>query len=44
MAQNIIYIPWEGTKTLLLSLITKLLLLSLIGLFSFVFAFSHSSD
>ena len=36
--------PWEGTKGLCLCLVTKLLLLSLAELLSFVSAFSHFSD
>ena len=44
MAQNIVYSPWEGTKGPWLCLITKLLLFSLVGLFSSVSAFSHFSD
>ena len=42
-AQKIICSPWEGTKGPWLCLMTKLLLLGLIWLFSFVPAFSHVS-
>ena len=44
MAQNIIYSPRGGTKSLWLCLIAKHLLLCLAWLFSFVAAFSHFSD
>ena len=44
MAQNIIYSSWEGTKSPWLCLVTKLLLLGLLWLFSFVSACSHFSD
>ena len=44
MAQNIIYSPREGTKGPWLCLMTKLLLSSLLWLFSFISAFSHLSD
>ena len=42
MTQNIIYSPWERTKGLWLCLMTTLLLLSLLWLFSFVSTFLTS--
>jgi len=44
MATVLLSCTWEGTKGPWLCLITKLLVFSLVGLFSFVSAFSHFSD
>ena len=44
MAQNIICSPWGGTKGPWLCLMTRLLLLGLLWLFSFVSTCSHFSD